>query len=85
MGWVRQAAGRKRHLLVDTLGLVLLVVVTAANMQDRGRVQRDKHCATRRLDEIGVPNVKPPARCEKHRAGHHSNEERPLMRHTNGS
>jgi putative transposase len=27
--------GRKRHLLVDTLGLVLLVVVTAANVQDR--------------------------------------------------
>ena len=27
--------GRKRHLLVDTLGLVLLVVVTAADVQDR--------------------------------------------------
>jgi len=27
--------GRKRHLLVDTLGLVLLVVVLAANVQDR--------------------------------------------------
>ena len=27
--------GRKRHLIVDTLGLVLLVVVTAANVQDR--------------------------------------------------
>jgi transposase len=27
--------GRKRHLLVDTLGLVLLVVVTEANVQDR--------------------------------------------------
>jgi putative transposase len=27
--------GRKRHLLVDTLGLVLLVVVTAANVRDR--------------------------------------------------
>jgi Transposase DDE domain len=27
--------GRKRHLLVDTLGLVLLVVITAANVQDR--------------------------------------------------
>jgi hypothetical protein len=27
--------GRKRHLLVDTLGLVLLVVETAADVQDR--------------------------------------------------
>jgi putative transposase len=27
--------GRKRHLIVDTLGLVLLVVVTAASVQDR--------------------------------------------------
>ena len=27
--------GRKRHLLVDTLGLVLTVVVTAASVQDR--------------------------------------------------
>jgi putative transposase len=27
--------GRKRHILVDSLGLVLLVVVTAANVQDR--------------------------------------------------
>jgi putative transposase len=28
-------AGRKRHLLVDTLGLILLVKVHAANVQDR--------------------------------------------------
>ena len=27
--------GRKRHLLVDTQGLVLKVVVSAANVQDR--------------------------------------------------
>jgi putative transposase len=27
--------GRKRHLLVDTLGLLLVVIVTAANVQDR--------------------------------------------------
>ena len=27
--------GRKRHVVVDTLGLVVLVVVTAANVQDR--------------------------------------------------
>jgi hypothetical protein len=28
-------SGRKRHVLVDTLGLVLLVVITAANAPDR--------------------------------------------------
>ena len=27
--------GRKRHLLVDTMGLVLMVVVTAANLSDQ--------------------------------------------------
>ena len=27
--------GRKRHLLVDTLGLILVVVVTAASVPDR--------------------------------------------------
>ena len=27
--------GRKRHILVDTLGLLLTVVVTAASVQDR--------------------------------------------------
>src|SRR6266508_2913577 len=31
----KQVCGRKRHVVVDTLGLVLLVVITAANVQDR--------------------------------------------------
>ena len=31
----KQVKGRKRHLLVDTLGLILAVVVTAANVGDR--------------------------------------------------
>jgi putative transposase len=31
----KKVTGRKRHLIVDTLGLVLLVVVTAASVQDR--------------------------------------------------
>src|SRR5688572_11047917 len=31
----KQVKGRKRHLLVDTLGLLLVVVVTAASVQDR--------------------------------------------------
>lgn len=31
----KQMKGRKRHLLVDTLGLVLVVVVTAASVPER--------------------------------------------------
>jgi putative transposase len=31
----KKVSGRKRHLLVDTLGLLLLVVVHAASTQDR--------------------------------------------------
>jgi putative transposase len=35
----KKIRGRKRHILVDTLGLLLLVVVTAANVQDRNGAQ----------------------------------------------
>jgi putative transposase len=45
----KQVKGRKRHLLVDTLGLVVMVVVTAANVSDPAgaktlfaRVQRQR-------------------------------------------
>lgn len=31
----KMVKGRKRHLMVDTLGLLIVVVVTAANVQDR--------------------------------------------------
>lgn len=31
----KQVKGRKRHLLVDTMGLVMMVVVTGASVQDR--------------------------------------------------
>jgi len=31
----KHIVGRKRHLLVDTLGLILEVVVTSAAVQDR--------------------------------------------------
>jgi transposase len=34
----KHTKGRKRHLLVDTLGLVVMVVVTAANVSG-GQVQ----------------------------------------------
>ena len=37
-GWdnAKKVNGRKRHIAVDTVGLVLAVVVTAASVQDRG-------------------------------------------------
>ena len=35
----KKICGRKRHILVDILGLLLLVVVTAANRQDRNGAQ----------------------------------------------
>ncbi len=31
----KQIKGRKRHVLVDTLGLLIVVVVTAANLPER--------------------------------------------------
>jgi hypothetical protein len=31
----KRVVGRKRHLLIDTLGLILEVVVTSAAVQDR--------------------------------------------------
>src|SRR5919109_1737368 len=36
----KQVQGRKRHLLVDTLGLLRRVVVTAARVQDRAGAQQ---------------------------------------------
>jgi len=31
----KKSNGRKRHLVVDTLGLILVVLITAASVQDR--------------------------------------------------
>jgi putative transposase len=36
----KQVKGRKRHILVDTLGLLIAVVVTAASVQDRDGAKR---------------------------------------------
>ncbi len=44
----KQVKGRKRHLLVDTLGLVVMVVVTAANVNDRDGAR----CLLERLYQI---------------------------------
>jgi transposase len=36
----KKVTGRKRHILVDTLGLLLVAVVQAANIQDRNGAER---------------------------------------------
>ncbi len=36
----KKVNGRQRHILVDTLGLLLAVVVTAASVQDRDGARR---------------------------------------------
>jgi transposase len=53
----KKVSGRKRHVLVDTLGLILVVVVHAANIQDRagGRLVLEKlGTRFRRLKRIWV-------------------------------
>ena len=54
----KKVKGRKRHILVDTLGLIVAVVVTAANTDDRqGRVallQRYFAAGVKRLRKIWV-------------------------------
>jgi hypothetical protein len=35
----KKVSGRKRHIIVDTLGLLLVVSVTAASVQDRDGAQ----------------------------------------------
>src|SRR5205823_4714939 len=39
-GGGKKVRGRKRHIVVDTLGLLLAVVVTAANVDDARAAQR---------------------------------------------
>jgi putative transposase len=36
---VKKINGRKRHIVVDMLGLILVVVVYAASIQDRDRAK----------------------------------------------
>ena len=36
----KKTNGRKRHIVVDTLGLLIVVLVTAANVQDRDGARR---------------------------------------------
>ena len=49
----KQVKGRKRHILIDTLGLLLAVVVTAANVDDRqGLVELLRHYMTPRVKRL---------------------------------
>ncbi len=53
-GWdnAKKVNGRKRHIAVDTLGLVLAVVITAASVQDRDAARPllwNLHRASRRI------------------------------------
>lgn len=54
----KKVTGRKRHTLVDTLGLILKVVVTAGNVQDRDGAKslleeiRTEHEVIKRLELI---------------------------------
>ena len=50
----KKVKGRKRHVLVDTLGLVLVLAVTAANVSDQAGARR----VFGRLQESGVKLVK---------------------------
>jgi hypothetical protein len=56
--------GRKRHLLVDTLGLVLLVLVLPASIQDRDAAQQllaafFSHKTHRRVKQIWADGATP--------------------------
>jgi putative transposase len=48
----KQVKGRKRHILVDTLGLLLTVVVLAANVQDRDGAKVAATRAKRKLPRL---------------------------------
>lgn len=48
----KQVKGRKRHLLVDTLGYVLCVIVTAASVQDRDGAKKVLEAIKERLPRL---------------------------------
>ena len=50
----KKIKGRKRHILVDTLGLVLVVMVTAANIDDGAAASR----VLAKLDPTAYPRLK---------------------------
>jgi transposase len=50
----KKTTGRKRHLVVDTLGLLLVVMVTAASVQDRPGGRRILRVLATRFPSIGL-------------------------------
>lgn len=61
-GWDggKKAGGRKRHVVVNCLGLILAVAVTAASVQDRGTGRSDRrrppHPALLKADDPDITN-----------------------------
>jgi putative transposase len=57
----KKIKGRKRHILIDTLGLIIAVVVTAANVDDRQgvvmRLQRYFASGIKRVRKIWVDGI----------------------------
>ena len=51
---VRKVNGRKRHMMVDTLGLLIAVVITAASVQDRdgAKLVFAEACGETRLEKV---------------------------------
>jgi transposase len=50
----KRTTGRKRHLVTDTLGLVLVVAVTSASVQDRPGGRRVLRALAQRFPSIGL-------------------------------
>lgn len=50
----KKIKGRKRHILVDTLGLLMVVMVTAANIDDGAAASR----VLARLDRLAYPRLR---------------------------
>lgn len=56
----KKVKGRKRHILVDVLGLIVVVLVTAASVQDRdafGAVLREARARSTRLKKVLVDSI----------------------------
>lgn len=50
----KKIKGRKRHILVDTLGLLLSIAVHSASIQDRDGAKQARESMMLRVKEVGV-------------------------------
>ena len=50
----KKIKGRKRHILVDVIGLILIAVVHSADIQDRSGAQRVFYLAKRRFSNLAL-------------------------------